>query len=148
MNGNIEWRCGIHKPQLKLEPQQACRGSSQTPPHASSITLNRKRCTPPSPAGRCCLLHYPAGRRNVLSRDHSPANQRLAVQPMRSFHTLDSQLPPMDSLVTSAPPNSPFFPYKNKFPFLVSALAYAPPYFTYPGLQFFWLFLNKLASAG
>lgn len=42
MNGNIEWRCGIQKPQLKLESQQACRGISQAPAmHLQSRWIGR-----------------------------------------------------------------------------------------------------------
>ena len=42
---------------------------------------------------------------------------------MRSLHTLDSQFPPMDSLVITAPPNSPLFPIKACSPCLFSVFA-------------------------
>ena len=112
-----EWIVELKKPQLKLESRQACRGRSHTLP----CILNYSKWEETTPA----LLQKGAStiqkeEENFSPPHDSPDNKTVAVRPMRSLYALDSQLPPMDSLVITAPhPQLPPFPYKSKFPFLV-----------------------------
>ena len=55
----------------------------------------------------------------------SSQSETVATQPMGSLPTLESQLPPRDSLLQLLQ-LSPFS-YKSKFPFLVSGFASCPP---------------------
>ena len=64
------------------------------------------------------LLYYPETVENFTPGQPSQS-VTVAVQPIRSLYTLDSQLPPVDSLFITGPPKSPSFPYKNKSPCLV-----------------------------
>jgi len=79
---------------------------------------------PTLPLGRKVLLTSLSSGKKKCFVCQMTANQRLAVQPIRSLQTLDSQPPPMDSGYFSSPQVPPF-PIKNKYLFLVLWTAYA-----------------------
>ena len=122
--------CGIKETSAKTGVGMACRGSSQGPP---------------------CTIYY--------SKQGGIAAASLcwkAAQPIRHCSSPTNEKPPYTGLPVSCNRTlwvlqllpSFAFPYKSKFPFLVCGFAYGIPQFTYPELQFLWLFQNKLAFTG
>ena len=119
----------------KLKLGQACRASSRDH-DASSVTPDRKRPYLHLLTGRCLYITIHQGEENIFPLHDGPANQTVEAQPMRSHHTLDSWLLPMDSLVITAPLNSLLFPIKASSFSLCSGFAYGVLSFTYTKLEF------------
>ena len=89
------------------------------PHHASLIAPNRKRYIPTSPTGRCLYFTIQHKKKTSLYPWQPRQLEIVVAQPMRRLHTLDYQLPPMDSLVITSASQFPAFPYKGKSPFLI-----------------------------
>ena len=109
------WKCGIKETSAKTEVRTGLQEELSHPAMYPQLLQT----------GRDVPAHQQKGGSTILSRRrqktslHPSQSETVAVQPIRRLYTLDSQLPPMDSLVITAPPKYPSFPYKSKFPFLV-----------------------------
>ena len=92
----------INRPLVEIGVGRVCRGSSGALPLAQTQLLHRRR-------GKMLFYSTPLQQEGGGSPP-SPAT----AQPMKSHYTSNSQPPPMDSLLTTAPLSSPFL-YQRTF---------------------------------
>lgn len=110
----LRYTVKLKKPQLKLG--LICR-ERLMPYHASSASPTKKSNALIYTSDKKALLTLLSSRKKKLSIQQQPCQlDTVEAQPIRSLHTLDSQLPPKGSLVFTVPPNSPLFPIKANSP--------------------------------
>ena len=103
-------------------------GGGALTPHYASVNYSKQEETNAYISeNEVPLLYHPTGRRKLSASGQPSQSETVAAQPMRSLYTLDARLPPMDTLVITAPPNSPFFPIKASSPSWFSGFASDPP---------------------
>lgn len=111
----------LKKSQLKVESGQACRRHSHTLQCPQLLQAVRSVPDLQQKAGFTLLSR---NSRKLHSRAAQPISDFVAVQPIRSLYTLDSQLPQWTLCSSSQPLPNPSFPYKNKPPSSFSGFAY------------------------
>ena len=93
------------------------------------------------------IRKVPAERKQLSIQQKSSQSEDVAAEPMRSLYTLDSRIPPMDSLVITKPFPTPahLFPIKGSSHSLLNLLmVYHSLHFCFLGLLFFcfWSFFQ------